>query len=294
MLSGLSPGHRPRHAGQLARRCSFRLAPALSWLAAALTPTPTLAQDADSTPPRKPPVITRADVGLAAGLSAATLLLLPADVELTRRLRSPDVQRSRPWRVGAVVFDRYGAPGAQVAGPSLFLAGRLGGSAGLTDAGIHVTESYAAAAVVVLTVKGIAGRARPYTVSGEQATDFKLGRGYPHREPYSSFPSGHATGSFAFAAAITEEAKHWWPRRARLIGTLAYGSAFLDGVSRVYRDMHWPSDVAAGALVGTLTGTLVTRHQHANPDNLIDRLARKVTFVPAPDGRMRVSLTGTF
>ena len=32
--------------------------------------------------------------------------------------------------------------------------------------------------------------------------------------------------------------------------------AFLDGVSRVYRDTHWPSDVAAGALIGIIFALL--------------------------------------
>jgi len=204
------------------------------------------------------------------------------------------VQDSKAWRTGAVVFDRFGAPGAQVAGPALFLTGRVFRNPEMADAGMHVAESYFVAAVVTLTVKGIAGRARPYAITHDRSGDFKLGRGYPHREPYSSFPSGHATGSFAFASAITAEASKWWPRYRVLIGTIAYGSAALDGASRVYRDMHWPSDVAAGAVVGTLSGMFVTRHQHANPDNPIDVLARRITFTPAPGGGMHVGVAAAF
>ena len=126
------------------------------------------------------------------------------------------------------------------------------------------------------TLKGFAGRARPYTVSSESAYDFRFGRGFPHDEPYSSFPSGHSTGSFAFASSITVEAARRWPAHKVLVGALAYSGAFLDGVSRVYRDTHWPSDVAAGALVGTITGLVVTRHQHAHPDNRLDAFARRV------------------
>ena len=79
-----------------------------------------------------------------------------------------------------------------------------------------------------------------------------------------------------------------------LVGALAYSGAFLDGVSRVYRDTHWPSDVAAGALVGTISGLVVTRHQHAHPDNRLDAFARRVLFAPAADGRLAVGLAGTF
>jgi membrane-associated phospholipid phosphatase len=231
---------------------------------------------------------------VAAGLGAAAVAIAPFDVAITRRLRSSDLQSSRAWHDGAVVFDWYGAPGARAVGPLLAVAGSVARSSTLSDIGIHVSESYAASAVAVFIVKGFAGRARPYTVSSESAYDFELGRGFPHREPFSSFPSGHSTGSFAFASSITVEAARHWPEHATLVGALAYGGAFLDGVSRVYRDMHWPSDVAAGALLGTVSGLLVTRHQHAHPDNRLDAFARRVLFAPAADGRLVVGVAQTF
>lgn len=231
---------------------------------------------------------------VAAGIGAAAIGIAPFDVAITRRLRSPDLQRSTAWRNGAVVFDWYGAPGARAVGPLLAVAGSAARNATLSDIGIHVSESYGAAAAAVFLVKGIAGRARPYTVDSESAYDFELGRGFPHKEPFSSFPSGHSTGSFAFAASITVEAGRHWPEHQKLIGALAYGGAFLDGVSRVYRDMHWPSDVAAGALLGTMSGLLVTRRQHAHPDNRLDAFARRVLFAPAADGRLTIGVAQRF
>jgi membrane-associated phospholipid phosphatase len=256
------------------------------------------AQQADSTATAEAPAAaTRRGVRalpVAAGLGAAAVAIAPFDVSITRRLRSPDLQRSSAWRNGAVVFDWYGAPGARAVGPLLAVAGSIARSSTMSDVGIHISESYAASAVAVFIVKGIAGRARPYTVNSESAYDFDLGRGFPHREAFSSFPSGHSTGSFAFAASITAEAARRWPRHVALVGALAYGGAFLDGVSRVYRDTHWPSDVAAGALIGTMSGLLVTRHQHAHPGNRLDALARRVLFAPAADGRMLVSVGRSF
>lgn len=256
------------------------------------------AQQADSTLVAEPRVATTqkgvSTLRVAAGLAATAVAIAPFDVAITRRLRAPDLQQSTAWRNGATVFDWYGAPGARAVGPLLAVAGSVSRNPTLSDIGIHISESYAAAAVAVYLVKGIAGRARPYTVSSGSANDFELGRGFPHREPFSSFPSGHATGSFAFAASITVEAARRWPEHKVLVGGLAYGGALLDGVSRVYRDMHWPSDVAAGALLGTVSGILVTRHQHANPDNRLDALARRVLFAPAPDGRLLVGVAQAF
>jgi undecaprenyl-diphosphatase len=240
--------------------------------------------------------VTRRDIAIVGGITGAGLALLPFDAALSRRLRSPDLQRSTAWHDGAIVFDWYGAPGAMYAGPVLTLAGSAWRSAKVSDVGIHITESYAAAAVVTYTIKGLAGRARPYTyaLNQETAYSFKAGRGFLHREPFSSFPSGHATGSFAFASAITSETAHHWPQHAALVGALAYSGAFLDGVSRVYRDTHWPSDVAAGALVGTMSGLLVTRFQHARPGNRLDALARRITFAPSPDGHLAVGVSKEF
>jgi undecaprenyl-diphosphatase len=231
---------------------------------------------------------------IGAAIAAAGVALAPFDVAITRRLRSPALQPSSSWRAGAVVFDAYGAPGSMIAGPLLAVAGSVTRNPTMSDVGIHLTESYAAAAVTVYVVKGIVGRARPYAVNSESAYDFELGRGFPHREAFSSFPSGHSTGSFAFASSITVEAARHWPRHATLVGALAYSGAFLDGVSRVYRDSHWPSDVAAGALVGTMSGLLVTRHQHAHRDNRLDALARRILFAPAPDGRVLVGVSQAF
>jgi membrane-associated phospholipid phosphatase len=240
--------------------------------------------------------VTRRDVAIAGGIAAAGAALLPFDAAISRRLRSPDLQHSTAWHDGAVVFDWYGAPGAMYAGPVLTLAGSVWRSAKVSDVGIHITESYAAAAIVTFGLKGLAGRARPYNYALDQETaySFKAGRGFPHREPFSSFPSGHATGSFAFASAITSETAHHWPQHAILVGALAYSGAILDGVSRVYRDTHWPSDVAAGALVGTMSGLLVTRYQHARPANRLDALARRITFAPSPGNAIAVGVSSHF
>ena len=239
-------------------------------------------------------LLTGRELRTGIAVAAVGAALVPFDVSITRRLRSAELHRSRGVRRAALVFDGYGAPGAQVAGPALMLLGGVSRRPALADAGLHVGEAYVVAAAVAFTVKGLAGRARPYAPGVDRAGDFQLGRGYLHREPFSSFPSGHATGSFAFASAVTAEAGRWAPRHARLVGVLAYSGAVLDGASRVFRDCHYPSDVAAGALIGTLSGLAVTRRQHANPDNRVDAVLRRVTFAPEPGGRLRVGFAGEF
>lgn len=64
-----------------------------------------------------------------------------------------------------------------------------------------------------------------------------------------SFPSGHATN--AFALAVT--AGLMWPHVSWVLVPLA----FLVAGSRVVLGVHFPSDITAGALLGTLLGALV-------------------------------------
>ncbi len=65
-----------------------------------------------------------------------------------------------------------------------------------------------------------------------------------------SFPSAHATSSFACAVAIT------WisPQLAPAVFALA----LLIAVGRPYLGMHYPSDVVAGAALGTALGFAVS------------------------------------
>ena len=66
-----------------------------------------------------------------------------------------------------------------------------------------------------------------------------------------SFPSGHAAGSFAFAAFVALRAPRW------AAPALVY--AALVAWSRCVLGVHYPSDVAAGALLGATIGVVFAR-----------------------------------
>jgi len=68
---------------------------------------------------------------------------------------------------------------------------------------------------------------------------------------YSSFPSGHATRAFAVASVVAAHYHSWWVK-----GT-AYSLAGLVALARVNRNVHFASDVTAGALIGTAVGRAI-------------------------------------
>ncbi len=68
---------------------------------------------------------------------------------------------------------------------------------------------------------------------------------YP--DEYDSFPSGHASLSFAFASIVTAEHGLYW-------GTSAYLIASYISLSRVNDGRHWSHDVIAGATIGASYG----------------------------------------
>jgi len=70
----------------------------------------------------------------------------------------------------------------------------------------------------------------------------------------NSFPSQHTSNAFTTATvfATLYKNKKWVP-------PLAYGLATLTGLSRIYNNAHWSSDVMVGAAVGFLSAKLVLK-----------------------------------
>jgi membrane-associated phospholipid phosphatase len=95
--------------------------------------------------------------------------------------------------------------------------------------------------LVLFTAKAVVGRERPPVPFALVDAD-----GY-------SFPSGHATGTAAVmvitAWILTRWLIPWWTGRV-VVWTVAIGSVFLIGFSRLYLGVHYVSDVLAGWMLG--------------------------------------------
>jgi membrane-associated phospholipid phosphatase len=77
-----------------------------------------------------------------------------------------------------------------------------------------------------------------------------VGRHRPGSSSSTSFPSGHAANAFAAATLLYRDA-------GPLVGVPAFAAAGYVGLSRVQGSRHFPSDVLAGAAVGSLCAGVV-------------------------------------
>lgn len=94
-------------------------------------------------------------------------------------------------------------------------------------------------------LKNLIKRSRPFISNTDLITHaWKFPSGY-------SFPSGHSSSSFCAAAVLTAAGSSkkiiWY--------LLAGGIAF----SRIYLNVHYPSDIFCGAIFGTLIGYSIWR-----------------------------------
>lgn len=198
--------------------------------------------------------------------AAATML---GDRDGQRLMQRRWVQDSPTLSSTADVFNAYGSPGVFAGSILLYAAGWATDRPDVARFGMRAGESIALSGMLTGGIKGFAGRARPYASRGEPG-DFRLMSGV-NDGARQSFPSGHTTAVFAFAAVMERELRRSHPKMARWAGPSLYAAAALTGLARMHSDDHWASDVVMGAGIGTVSGLMVARFHAARPRHWIDR-----------------------
>ncbi|HET7437672.1 MAG TPA: phosphatase PAP2 family protein [Thermoanaerobaculia bacterium] len=181
---------------------------------------------------------------------------LVAVVSLADRRTSEIVQANRNDATDrfADFVTPFGGGRATQVSALLILAGAASGHHNLRDAGRDALESEVfAVGVLTPLLKRTIGRARPFQALGASSL-------HPFDNRYDSFPSGHATNAFAFATAVAGHYDGW------AVPTLMYTLATSVAAARVNDNVHFVSDVVAGALIGRAMakGVLARHHTRAN------------------------------
>jgi hypothetical protein len=250
--------------------------------AAAQAPTASSTDPRDSTHAQhQAPFFTQKDAMLAGVFAVTTMSLMPLDKEFARGLQNSE--KGSTLNTAATSVEAIASPGAYVIGGGLYVIGRAMKRDRIADLGWHGAEAVLLAEVTTYMIKGIAGRGRPFLTEGKVPTDFDPGRGFKTGD-FASFPSGHTATAFAAASAVTNEVTRWWPKSTWIVGPLMYGGATAVGLSRMYHNRHWASDVVVGAAIGTFSGRKVVEYVHGHAGNRLDRLMLRTAVVPDGQG----------
>ena len=235
-------------------------------------------------------LFTYRDAMLAAGFAGLTIAMFPVDKSVAGRLQNPNTQANRFFENASTDVRILADPGGMVIGVSMYGIGRVAGWKNVADFGVHGTEAIVVAGITTTILKGLAGRARPFVSVDTNPHDFHFGQGFSNGN-FQSFPSGHTTAAFALASTVTSESQRWWPHQTWIVAPVMYGAATLVGLSRMYNNRHWASDVAVGAAIGTFSGIKVVRYSHGHPTNAIDRFLLGSMVSAGPHGDAQVGFS---
>lgn len=150
------------------------------------------------------------------------------------------------FKPGAVLGELYTLLPSAV---GVYAVGRIKDQPKVSHVGMDLIEALAMSEAITTTLK--------YTVRRER----------PDGSSKTSFPSGHAADTFAFATAL-ERHLNW------RFSVPAYIFASYVAISRLPANRHWLSDVAFGSTVGIIAGRTVTSHESERPYSVA------VTIVP--------------
>lgn len=241
---------------------------------------------------RPAPWVTRGDllvIGTGAGLA---FLAQKADLAVRREVRSAGWQENGALEALEVVGDHWGGSAAVVTGLGLWGGGLWARNETVAAVGLRGLEAITVSGVITKVLKAGFGRARP-RVDSLDPWNVEFGRGWDN--DHESFPSGHTTAAFAFAAAVTSEVARRAPARRWIVGAGTFALGGVTAYARMHADAHWLSDVTLGAAIGMASGWAVTRWHATRPDNRVDALLLRRRAAPfvmrAPDGRLLVGAT---
>ena len=195
-----------------------------------------------------------------AGGGALALAIHPADHSINAHLvnKSSDAL----WVPGHVIGSTPVVLGGAFA---TYFAGRLTGTRWVQHLGMDEIEATALASAFSEGIKLAVRRQRPVQVDGNQSHTY-------------SFPSGHATLTFAAATVLQQ---HLGYKAA--IPTYAVASYV--AMSRLHDNRHFASDVVFGAALGIVVGRSVTWHGrnfYASPMLLPDGGGIQLAMVRRP------------
>jgi hypothetical protein len=210
------------------------------------------------------------------------------DERIARWTQTPHVQGDSSLNDAIGQLTRINETPLTIASIVTYGVGRLSHSETTADVGLHWTEALLLTDVISQAIRGPLGRARP-RVSQDDAFNFEFGAGFTKFER-RAFPSLHAAVGFATAASLLGEIQLRNPDATKYAAPLLYGFAMIPGLTRMYLNQHWASDVVAGAFIGQFIGHRVVHYAHTHQRTKLDRALLATSVMPNGFGGTIVSL----
>jgi len=175
---------------------------------------------------------SRENVLWASGVGGLALALHPLDDNVNSALVGNSAAENF-FKPGAVIGSLPVVLGSAVV---VYIVGRAKDEPKVSHVGMDLIQALAMSEIVTQTLKYATRRERP------------------DHSALTSFPSGHAADTFAFATALERHLgwRYFVP---------AYTLASYVAMSRLPANRHWLSDVVFGSAVGIIAGRTVTSHE---------------------------------
>ncbi len=154
---------------------------------------------------------------------------------------------------------------------ALYVIGAVSGRNRLSDSGRISLYAAVISGILVNVLKAAFERPRMAHADGSILKLLEHPAVFDLTGRFNSFPSGHATISFAVALVLAKR----YPGGRYFF----YLTAVLVAASRVWLGSHYPSDVTAGALLGLGVGHLLTTRMHIREKWSFALLALVVVFI---------------
>src|SRR5215471_2775000 len=231
----------------------------------------------------------RRDIYLSAGALAVTGGLSAFDKRVAHWWQSPGVQGSSSRN--RLMNDLTKVNETTLTGAAIlsYGIGRLAHFNTVADVSLHTAESTILTSAISQVIRGPVGRERP-SISPNNQYRFDFGKGFTHFNN-RAFPSLHSATGFAFATALSAEVHERNREAAWWVSPAAYTVAMIPGLTRMYLNQHWASDVASGAFIGSLIGERVVHYAHTHHRNKLDRTLLGPTLVADGHGGFLTGFT---
>jgi len=273
-------------AARVVVSCALAVALATPTLAVTAQERVTAPSDSTSSARERVQLLQKGDLRTLGYVLLATAATMPFDRTIAHEFADSSLQANGTYRRAVNHLTTIHERSLFVYSVVAYAGGRLFRTAPVADAGLHTAEAIAVGTVIGSFLKSTAGRARPRAADGDPF-DFRFAKGYTSGD-YRSFPSLHEIGSFAAASALTAEVARHNPTAGRVVGVVAYSSAGLVGMARMYSAEHWASDVVLGSALGIMIGRRIVDHAHSGDANTLDRFL--LGGLAADQNGMRIEL----